>query len=287
MIMIHPKFPTKAMIVMAKKVYRKKLTNSGGGVCFLTCLAMIFALCAAAADFIAGVLYTQFYTKQVYDMTPDPIEYIKSYSGNIAMAIFAVIMFVKAAAAAKRKTMSKEFGWTGIFMSLALCLAPASRLFDIIAYYELSHYFETDFDSDKFRGAVEIGKVALPLAAGLLILITGLAVLVKLCSEEYVIEAPRAVKKKSQSASQPDEETDAYGFGENTQNVQGLTGETKPATYGSSDYVSEEPAAEERTEVPLPKEEKPVKRPTVHLCPKCGELVGEEELFCSNCGHHI
>ncbi|MBP5268630.1 MAG: zinc-ribbon domain-containing protein [Ruminococcus sp.] len=29
------------------------------------------------------------------------------------------------------------------------------------------------------------------------------------------------------------------------------------------------------------------KRPSVKLCPKCGELVGDDELFCSNCGYRM
>ena len=288
MIVMYPKIPTKAMIIMAKNVYRKKLTNSGGGVCFLLFLAMIFTLCAAAADFIAGALYGQFFTRQVYDMDPDPIEYVMKYSSSITAAVFAVIMFIKAACASKGRLISKEYGWTGIFMGLTFGLVHAARLvWAIRNTHGFDQYFDTGYDNDTFRGAVEIAKDGLPIVSGVLFIIAGLAVLIRLGREDFIIEAPRAEKHKASKNTAEADET-AFGFGENSHNVQGLTGETKPATYGSAEEDSDS-GYKETPETPEPvsypsNTENTAKRPTVHLCPKCGELVSSDELFCSNCG---
>lgn len=267
---------------MAKKVYRKTLTNSGGGVCTLTGFAAVFALAAAAGDFIAGAVYTQFYKNQVYDMTPDPIEYIRDNNGGIVMGLFALIMFIWALTAAKGRRMGREFGWLGIFMGLGLTLSPAVKLYEIFDSDLMSRWFDTAYDSDKFRGAAELAKAGLPALAGLLLLIAGIIVLARIGGEDFEIEAPRAAKKAEAPKPEKPMKNDARGFGENTQQIQGLTGETKPATYGEKE---EAPAAvKEGSPAPAPR---PAKKATVKLCPNCGELVGEDELFCSNCGQKM
>ncbi len=265
---------------MAKNVYRKKLTNSGGGVCTMTCFAAIFALCAAAGDFIAGAVYTQFYKNQVYDMTPDPIGFIEKYSFSIVMAVFSLIMFIRALSAAKGKLLGREYGWMGIFMGLFLSLDPAVKIYRALSGDFIKTYFDTSYDSDKFRGAIELAKMGLPVIAGLLIFTAGIAVLARVSGEYFVVEAPRADKKKAASRKAQKTDDAAHSFGGGAGKVQGLTGETKPATYGERSD-DETPAVHETTE------EKPAKKATVNLCPNCGELVSADELFCSNCGHKM
>ena len=269
---------------MAKKIYRKKMTNSGGGVCVLTGLAAVFALCASAGDYIAGAVYTQFYKKQVYDMSFDVMKYIENYRAAFVMAVFALIMFIWALTAAKGKKMGREFGWTGILMGLCLSIEPALAVWEKLEGSLISDYFKTDYDSDKFRGSVELAKDGLPVLAGLFILLAGLAVVIKVSGEDFMAEVPRADKKSEKSAK--GEEGDARGFGGGTQEVQGLTGETKPATYSGTaeEAVVSEMAGESVGGV---SQDKSAKKATVNLCPQCGELVGADELFCSNCGHKM
>lgn len=284
------------MVTMAKNNYKKKLTNSGGGVCFMTCIAALFALCAAAGDLLAGLLYTQFFSRQIYDMSPDPIDFAYDSSANIAMAVFALVMMFWAFSASKAKRMGREFGWVNIFMSLALCISPAVKLYRLLGTDFFDKYFKTNYDSDKFAGAVSLGKIGLPLVAGLLLLLSGIIVAARVGGEDFAVEVPRGGKKeKAQPApinntvAEPEnnEQESAFGFGENTQAVQGLTGETKPATYNEAPantetfYQPEAPAASVDTSDMRPK------RPSVKLCPKCGELVGDDELFCSNCGYRM
>ena len=286
MIMIHPKIPKipiKGNSKMANKVYSKKLTNSGGGVCFLTGAAAVFALCAAAVDFIAGAVYVQFYERQIYDMTPDPIDFVSANGNSIALGVFALIMFVKALNAGKAKYMSREFGLTGVLMGLAFSLKPLAAGLQLQRDNGFNGYFETDYDSDKFRGAMEICRYSVPLLVCLLLLIAGIAVLAKLGGEDFTVEVPVGKKTKKSVPAQKEEES-AIGFGGGTQAVQGLTGETKPATYSGN---TEENAAAENVSVNREAPQQTQKRPTVKLCPNCGELVGEDELFCASCGQKM
>ena len=272
---------------MAKKIYRKKLTNSGGGVCFMTGLAAVLALCTAAGDFIAGAVYSQFYKNQVYDMDPDPKMFLQQNILFIITAVFAMLMFVKALNSGKAKYMSKEFGWSGIVMGLAFAVSPALTILDNAYTESLDLLLHSEYDSEKFRSAVFIGRnVAIPLLICLLLIISGMIVLDRLVGEYFTVEVPCA-EKKSKKAKTDDEES-AHGFGGGTRNVQGLTGETKPATYSEHTDDTNDTAPVNDTAVNITEDaDKPKKKPTVRLCPNCGELVAEDELFCSACGQKM
>lgn len=285
----------KVMVTMAKTIGRKKMTNSGGGVCLMTCIAALLALCSAADDYLPGLLYTQFFSRQVYDMSFNLEDFLYRNSSYISVAVFALVMMFWAFSAAKFKRMGKAFGWVNIFMSPVLCIYPALKLYDILGTDFFDKYFKTNYDSDKFVGAAALAKVGFPLIAGLLLILSGIVVLARVGGEDFVAEVPRGGKKeKAQPVSTDnnisvpennEQESSAFGFGENTQSVQGLTGETKPATYNEAPvntgtfYQPEAPAVDTSDMRP--------KRPSVKLCPKCGELVGDDELFCSNCGFRM
>ncbi|ADU20588.1 hypothetical protein Rumal_0025 [Ruminococcus albus 7 = DSM 20455] len=269
------------MLTMAKNVCKKKLTYSGGGVCVMTCIAALLAMCAPAGNYIGGLLYTQFFSKQVFDMSFELDTFLYNNIAYIPMALFSLVIMFWAFSAAKYKRMGREFGWVSIFMSITLSLHPALLLY-ILSKKDnfIGDYFNSNYDSDKFIGSVILAKICFPIIAGLLILIAGIVVLARIGGEDFVVEVPRRIKNKKekvQTVSTPEytavpensEQESAFGFGENTQPVQGLTGETKPATY------NEDPNAVTP------------KRPSVKLCPKCGELVGDDELFCSNCGYRM
>ena len=278
---------------MAKKICKKKLTNSGGGVCFLTCLAAIFALLASTDNYLPGLLYSQFFSRQIYNMEFDLEIYFYRESSNFVMSVFALVMMFWAFSAAKYKRIGKEFGWLNILLPPALCSYPATRLYMMFATNNdfFDTYFKTKYDSDKFEGIVVIAREGLPILAGLLLIISGIIVLARIGGDDFSVEIPRAAKKSKAPAESTDtvsapadnDPEGAFGFGENTQPVQGLTGETKPATYGENtgtetSYSSASAAAQDDNRLI---------RPSVKLCPKCGELVGDDELFCSNCGFRM
>ena len=272
---------------MADKIYRKKLTNSGGGICFTTGLAAVFACCAAAGDFLAAAIYGQFYTKQLYPMHADFVGFTRYYGSAAVTAVFAVIMFIWALSAAKGKRLGREFGMMGIFMGAAFCLLPAEQIYSLMMSDFTDAYFRTGYDSDVFQGVVELARHGLPIISGLMLFFTGIAALARLGGDDFAVEAPGAAKRSVQtrnaarSKSEDGEFADPHSFGGGKTVEQGLTGETKPATY--NEPSEDEPAEKESSE----KEEKPAKKATVKLCFKCGELVGEDELFCANCGQKM
>lgn len=284
---------------MAKKIYRKKLTNSGGGVCFTAGLAAALACCAAAGDFLAALIYGQFYTIQVYPKYGNFSEQIRNHGSAAVTAVFAVIMFIWALSAARGKRLGREFGLLGIFMGASLCLLPAEQLYSLLISDLTDVYFGTGYDSDVFQGVVELARPGLPILSGLLLIFAGIAVLARISNEDFVVKAPEAGKKKKsakKSDEYDDDLPDPRGFGDGKVE-QGLTGETKPATY--NDPTEEKPVHKERPAEPVKAEtpavqeapaqeiNKPAKKATIKLCPDCGELVGEDELFCANCGHRM
>lgn len=271
---------------MAKKIYRKKLTNSGGGICFAAGLAAVLACCAAAGEFLAAVIYDQFYTKSVYPRYTSLVELANNYGGAVVVAVFAVIMFIWALSAAKCKRLGREFGIMGLFMGAAFCLLPAVQLYSLLITDFTDKYFNTGYDSDVFQGTVELARQGLPIISGLVLFFTGIAALARIGSEDHAAEVPVGGKRKKPTKNadaKPDnnEFADPHAFGGSKTVEQGLTGETKPATHNAPD---DESAAHEDKPV---KEDKPAKKATIDLCPKCGELVGKEELFCANCGHRM
>lgn len=283
-----------------EKLYRKKLTNSGGGICTAAGFAAVIACCGAAGEFLAALLYDRFYTQRVYPRYTSLVKLVENYGCAAVTAVFAVIMFIWAVSAARGKRLGREFGLMGIFMGAALCLSPGVGLYSLLTSDFIEVYFKTAYDSDKFQGAVELARYGAPIISALILLFAGIGAMARISGEDFVVEAPRGRKRpKSDKETSPDPEggefADPRTFGSGRVD-RGLTGETKPATYGEAEeapLMEEQPVAEEKTlteDTPAKAEgpaERPQKKSAISLCPKCGELVGKDELFCSNCGYRM
>lgn len=270
---------------MTEKTYIKKLTSSGGGVCFLAGLSATLACCGAAGDFLAAAVYGQFYTKQIYPVYSTPADQIRSYGTAAVTAVFAVIMFVWALSAARGKRLGREFGIMGVFMGAALCLLPAEQLFSMLTPDFTNTHFNTGYDSDVFRGVVELARPGLPIASGLLLFLAGIAVLARIGNESFEVEAPSAAKKDKHAQKarfEPNSATfaDPHSFGTKTI-------EKTPPAETKTAVQSEPPEDKPVPTDPPKKEEKSIKDSLIKLCFKCGELVGDDELFCANCGQKI
>lgn len=268
---------------MTEKTYIKKLTSSGVGVCSLTGLAAVLACCGAAGDLLAAAIYGQFYTRQIYPIYTDPMEQLRHYGGAIVTAVFAVIMFVWALSAARGKRLGREYGIMGVFMGAAFCLSPAEQLITLITPDFTNAHFNTGYDSDIFHGVVELARPGLPMAAGILLFLSGIAVLARIGNESFIAEVPCAtgrdrLAQRSRARSAGSTLTDIQSSKAEDKT---LPDEAKPSMTSTS--VAEKPT---RKESPA-REEKSVKDSLIKLCFKCGELVGDDELFCANCGQKI
>ena len=302
----------------AGKTYSKKLTNSGGGVCFLMVLAALFGCAAACGDFIAVAVYNYFYSKNIgYLYAQDVLGYLGYYGCAIVMAVFSVFMMFWAFSAAKGRRMGREFGMTGIFVNFAICLMPALNIYRKLEDQTFMDNFTTEYDGDKFRAVAALAADGLPLLAGLFILMAAIGFLGRLGADVFYIEAPSGnediyeddydddyedeyeevpVKKSSKksaekttkstakkAAKQFDDEEDYMTFGKNNKDVP--KAEPKP--------VKKAPVIEYEEEEELPvRGEKPEltarqKSKSILLCKNCGELVDAGELFCPSCGKKV
>lgn len=270
------------------------MTNSGAGVCVMIFIAFIFSLAAALGELIVPLIYGQFYTTPMQHFLANDVPMLLNvYHAQIVMAIFSFIVFIWAVGAKKARKLGNEFAVINIFLSIAVCYPLAMSIIEALAKGEVQDAFSSQYDSDKFRMACELGVNGLPVIGGLLMMIAGFAVMSRLGKDFYEAEipyyqksgkfenpegfmnkpletapvaAPEPIAPAATPISQP-EPTNTYapqpdqGFAINTQAIP-------------------EPLAD-ITSAPEPKKQ------TVLLCPECGELVQPEEIFCSNCGHKI
>ncbi len=290
----------------ADKIYRKKLTNGGGGVFTLTLFAALFSCAAAAGDFIAAAVYNGFYSNHINNLYAGGVEeYIQVYQYPIVMAAFAFVMFIWAASAIKAKRLGREFGFMGIFVNAAVCMMPVYKTVDQVMKSETKDTFKNGLDGDKFRMAVKLMINGLPVISGLLILLAGIAVLARISHESPVV-----ISKGSRSENIPDPK--AFGLNNDIKanpNARPTAVNAEPAQSYAPKAKAEakpqpvtEPAPEPKPQPkPAPKAE-PVKaeikaepkkeaaprsKPKIILCPGCGEIVQSDEFFCSNCGKKI
>lgn len=297
------------------KIYKKKLTNCGGGVCFLTTLAALVSCAAAAGDFIAVAVYNEFYNNTIGHLyANDVLGYLGYYGNAIAMAVFALFMMFWSFSAAGGRRMGKEFGMAGIFVNLAVCFAPALSIYRKLEDTAFMDNFTTEYDGDKFRAAVALGADGLPLLAGLLILMAAVGFLAKLGADVFVIEAPsgkedlygedydddyddyddeeyeevpvkKPSKKKSakvdeKPAKKPakqyeDDEEDYMTFGKNNDNAKADPKPVKKAPVFEDEYDDD---YEEEYEKPA----KPVKSENLTARQKSKSI-----LLCKNCGELV
>ena len=201
----------------AEKTYNKKLIRSGGGVFTLTLFAALLSLAAALGEVIAVALYNAFYSNPVdHIFAADAEQYLLVHQYAIVMAVFAVIMFIWAASSMKNRKLGREFGFFGIFLNCALCVMPIYKTVDQAMKRETGDAFSKGLDGDKFRMAFKLMINALPLLAGVLILLAGVSVMVKLSGVEACTVTRPARKNKPQPEDEYEGFADPHSFGTNS-----------------------------------------------------------------------
>lgn len=181
----------------SEKTVKKTLTNSGGGVCMLAFLAMLFSVCTALLEVIAVQLYNRFYSNRItFIYANTPYEYIKLYETGIIMSMLSVVTAVWAFSSAKKKKLGREFSVVNMFLPPAICIMPAVKVFSLVTGKAFSDAFSFGSDGDKFRMAVKLLCSALPVLAGIMLFAAGFAVLGKLSAESFSVEISSAGEKK-------------------------------------------------------------------------------------------
>lgn len=274
-----------------RKSTTKKLTNCGAGVCVMVFIALIFSLAAALGELIVPLIYGQFYTVPMeHFLAKDIPELLNVYHAPIIMSLFSLIVFIWAVGAKKAQKLGNEFAVINIFLPIAVCYPLAMSIIKSLANGRVQSEFSTQYDSDKFRMACELAVFGLPVIGGILMIIAGFAVMSRLGKVFHEAKIP--YYHKSGKFENPEGfmnkplETDPVNSPEPVsapiQQPEPTNSYAPQPDQGFA--INTDPAPEVMQEfAPIPEP----KKPTVLLCPECGELVQPDEIFCSNCGHKM
>lgn len=297
----------------SRKTVRKKLAHSGAGVCVLMFFALLFSLAAAVGEIIIPLVYNQFYsTKMEHFLAKDVTDLLNVYHLPIIMAVYTLIVFIWSLSARRARKLGREYAFINVFLPIAICYPLAMDIIKRLANGEIGKAFESQYDSDKFKMGCELGVYGLPVLAGIFMMIAGFAVMSRVDKNYYEVELPCYRKSDKfddpQSFSSRPLESDPVNNGQSDPNnayaPQQYQNDYQANDFQQPDYQQNyqpdfqagyqsqsdqgfaiDTSAPAEPQEFIPASEK--KKPTVLLCPECGELVHSDEEFCSNCGRKM
>lgn len=257
------------------KICKKKLTESGGGVCTLSFIAMIVSAAGLALEFLGTLGYTSFNdVSQNYMFANDVFSYIFTYDKSIITFVLSLTVFFAACANRRKKKIGGELPAIVILTSVACSASPIAFMVYLFDSGNLADIFSNGSDSEIFRAVMGILVYALPLLACFLLLMCGITIAAKLGGESYTVSVP-IVKTVALKADD--------GFVENIakHSADALIPHHE---IDHDSVVSEETAKPEPTVDIIPDAVPAVAETETVRCHDCGEMVRHNAKFCQKCG---
>lgn len=261
------------------KIFRKKLTEAGGGVCFLAFTAVIVSAMGLAMEFLGSLGYNRYDdVSQTYVFAPDIYDYIFTYDKSIVTFLISLTVFFVLLAYRRKKKIGAELPTIMIISSVACAVKPVTFLVYALNNSEFVDLFNNAGDSKSFLAIMTVLIYALPLMSCLFIMICGIVITLKLIREDFKVEVPVMRFEKAQK----DDATETV-----------LPAVEKPVTeeivpdfeFKNSNYMPSESEEPEIKAVPASAEM--VNEPKNDVCPRCGEQLKPDAKFCQSCGEKI
>ncbi|MGN0594437.1 MAG: zinc ribbon domain-containing protein [Hominimerdicola sp.] len=252
------------------KRYKKKLTNSGGGICVLSFIAFLFAVGGACVDFIVTAIYNQYYyNKRDYIFASDAFEYIKIFDKSIILAVFSFAVMCYFLSARRKKKLGAGFSAVVTVTSLALAVEPVAMIVQKLMNGELTNAVNYDNDYAKFYAFSDLIACALPAFSSFFMLLAGIILIGRVISEDFYVEIPVvkniAVMPENKEESLPEQKELPY----------------ESDKSNSSPIIIEDNVEPASAEVEMPDNDEDSK---TLVCSKCGFAISENAKFCRNCG---
>lgn len=303
--------------VKTEKIYRKKLTNGGAGLCILTFIAFLLSLGAALTEVTASLVYNALFGRGTMGFFANNFtEFVELYENAIIMTVFCFIMFAVAASSVRKKRLSKEYPALAVCIPILLAVQPVIEIIKIIDSGSVANAFKVGSDSYRMRELSNLGIYVLPVIAAFLMLIAGLVVMGRFSCEEFEVRVP-AVKKQKNVQAEPAVQNTSYQYAPIEEKPQSNTSQgiipdsAEPAAvqtpfiaepeklnvqaddnseferhvkHGGAEAVNAEIEFEDTndTEETVPTENH--EETEENKCKSCGEPIEQGVKFCVHCG---
>ncbi len=294
----------------AKKI-RKKLTNSGGFMCFLSALALIFAGLSVTIDFWSKAVYQKLFSTDELDYLT--YNYMSILMLDHAHLIFSasLVTFLICVVNKRRKKIGAQYGALLTIISIAGMVNPA-----LLILHSLSSSFRYDIrnltsDAEVYIFFIQDLVRVLPLVSEFLLFLCGIILWIKAGTDKFSVECA-VVKKHSRGE---DSQENHFENNEIPQELEQKKQENikqydkSESDFASGVIVKEKPISEKfnqdlkfsedeknkesdinfnaKKAAPLTHRTEKSESKSLERCPNCKKLVVDKSKFCNSCGQNL
>ncbi len=262
------------------KVCRKKLTESGGGVCLLAFTAAFISAMGLAMEFLGSLGYNRYSdVAQTYVFAKSAQDYIFTYDKAIITFLISITTFFILMAYRRKKKVGAELPAIIIITSGACAVKPIAFLLYALNNSEFVDLFRNSGDSRTFLAVMTVLVYALPLVSCLFLMICGLVLAIKLMGEDFRVEVPSLRFEEIVKDEDITEDLIAKTEKKKTEEV------IPNFEFKNSNYMPKED--KEKEDKAIEASAVMVEKSNTEKCPHCGEKLKTDARFCQSCGEKI
>lgn len=279
------------------KIYKKKLTNAGGGTRFLAFLALLFAGLGCALEPLAKIVY-KLYKDTELDVlfSNDWVGYIEKCMPSITVAVVALVYFLVLLGSSKKMNVGSFETVLAVFTGIALIISPAYNIATLIGKNTFISQIKKGGVSG-FTNICELLVFTLPALSAFFIILSGLALAGRLMEENIQVEIPLRSNVDLDAVNevinrQPYTPAD-NGYSNVNDNTFAMPAAQPQNETANDNFIRPAEVKEEtvtavaETSPLIPdvsSEENSISENTEKTCPNCFAKLKSNAKFCASCG---